>query len=326
MAQHARFGRELLDDRRPLVGERLRGRRPTGCAPRYASRKWLHEEVQFPRQLLDVEGDAVRDDSGPTSARAPRRCSVSMSATRLAVERRVLGRLAAPRCAWSVTSPRSCSARMPSASEWPRIAGTGSGICCEQFGDVGERQRAEVDRSGVQREHDRRAVVQKHAEVAAVGRIAGERHDARVSGRQSAFAADSVSMRLLVWRVGGAFISWSVHHERRDDRAAIRRAHQDLPVVACPRWHDDTVGHDTFIELAASPTSTSSQRIDRVDVRRAVEASTCAASLRRRRRLLRCLPVVRDGANIPEVGVADERRGSIQVLERAVVRTVRRSN
>ena len=40
----------------------------------------LREEVQLPRQLFDVERDAVRQNAAISSS-APRRCSVAMSAT-----------------------------------------------------------------------------------------------------------------------------------------------------------------------------------------------------------------------------------------------------
>ncbi len=76
---------------------------------------------------------------------------------------------------------------MPSASECPRIDGTGSRICSQQIRDVGERQRLKINRSGVQREHDDGTVVQQHAKVTSVGGIAGEREDARVSCSQTAF-------------------------------------------------------------------------------------------------------------------------------------------
>ena len=49
----------------------------------------------------------------------------------------------------------------------------------QQSRDVGERQRRELDRAGVQRQHDRTAVRRNDAEVAAVGRVARERHDPR---------------------------------------------------------------------------------------------------------------------------------------------------
>ena len=56
----------------------------------------------------------------------------------------------------------------------------------QQFGDVGERQCRELDRSGMQREHEPWAAERDDAEVPAVRRIAGQRNDARALVRETA--------------------------------------------------------------------------------------------------------------------------------------------
>ena len=81
MAEHPRLGGQLLGDRASIPRSAPRASLADSTAPRYASRKVLCEELQLPGQLLDVERDAVRQVVGPTPARAPRCCSVSMSVT-----------------------------------------------------------------------------------------------------------------------------------------------------------------------------------------------------------------------------------------------------
>ena len=184
VAEHARLGGQLVDDRRPLrrAAPPVRVRRERDAA--VALEEVLREEVELPRQLLDVERDAVRQVAVRLQlAAAPLQLLDERDRLRGRAPRARAG-VAAPRCACSVTSPRSCSARMPSASEWPRIGGTGSGICCQQRADVGERQRREIDRPGVQRQHDRRAVSGDDPEVAPVRRVAGQRHDRGRAGRR----------------------------------------------------------------------------------------------------------------------------------------------
>ena len=56
----------------------------------------------------------------------------------------------------------------------------------EQRGRVDEGQRAVVEWRGVDRQDERLAVARQHAEVAPVGRVAGERHHARVAPRSVA--------------------------------------------------------------------------------------------------------------------------------------------
>ena len=126
------------------------------CDAAVALEEVLDEELQLPRQLLDVERDAVRriggrgelgaaplqqlDERRPPAGRAPR----------------ARAGVAAPRCACSVTSPEILQREdRRESSAWPRMAGTGSGIALQQAGDVGERQRVAVNGAGVERE-DRR--------------------------------------------------------------------------------------------------------------------------------------------------------------------------
>ena len=80
MAEHARLGGQLLGDapRTPRASASRARRGQRSAAIRLE--EVLHEELQLPGQLLDVERDAVRQVVGRRQL-APRRCSVSMSVT-----------------------------------------------------------------------------------------------------------------------------------------------------------------------------------------------------------------------------------------------------
>ena len=100
---------------------------------------------------------------------------------RLPVQRRVLGR----RGGAEVRLQRDVAEILQRENaELVRVAedrGDRQRDLLQQLADVGERQRREVDRPGVQRQHDRRAVGRDDPEVPPVGRVAGQRHDARVA-------------------------------------------------------------------------------------------------------------------------------------------------
>ena len=133
--------------------ERSPDRRRERDAPRYASRKCLDEEIQLPRQLLDVEGRSRMAGSRVDASSAPRRCSVSMSATACAIERAVLGR----RCGAEVRLQRHVAQILQREDAegigWPRMAGTGSGICCSSRATLANGSAREVDRVRVQCQH-----------------------------------------------------------------------------------------------------------------------------------------------------------------------------
>ena len=73
-----------------------------------------------------------------------------------------------------------------------------------QIADARKRQRREVNRPGVQRQHDRRAVGRDDPEVPTVRRVAGQRHHARVESGQSAVAQIAGDPFAKLSAVGGA--------------------------------------------------------------------------------------------------------------------------
>jgi len=90
MAKHARRGGELRDDRAGLGAQRVTiARREYDAA--VGLEVMLHEEIHFPRELVDVEGDSVRDELRIAQLGAAALQGVD-EGHRLAVERRVLFR------------------------------------------------------------------------------------------------------------------------------------------------------------------------------------------------------------------------------------------
>ena len=63
VAEHARLGRQLGDDRRQLLAQR-RAASVGEPGAAVGLEEVLHEEVHLPGQLLHVERDAVRDERG----------------------------------------------------------------------------------------------------------------------------------------------------------------------------------------------------------------------------------------------------------------------
>ena len=147
---------------------------------------------------------------------------------RLAVERRVLETGAAPRWACSVTSPRSCSSRMPRSSAWPRIGRDRHRHLREQARHVHEGQRVERERRGVQREDERPAVARQHAVVAAVRRVTGERQHAcarRRRGPCDPGSRDGVWKGAIRRRLQGRH---GAHSLRGPPPARVERRHQQV--------------------------------------------------------------------------------------------------
>ena len=91
VAEHARLGRQLLDERRELLAQRRRARVGGIDDAAIGLDEVLDEEVELPGQLLDVEGDAVGQVLGrrELGAAALQRRD---ERHRLPVERRVLRR------------------------------------------------------------------------------------------------------------------------------------------------------------------------------------------------------------------------------------------
>ena len=156
MAQHARLVRELGDDGRPLVGEHrlLRGRQHDAAIP---FDEMADEEVELPRELLDVERDAVGQMRvGGELGAAP--LQQLDQRDRLAIERRVLARR------------RGAQMRLQRHVAQILLRDDAERVGMieherhrqrhlpQQLRHVGEGQRGEVDRPGVQRQHDRRVV------------------------------------------------------------------------------------------------------------------------------------------------------------------------
>src|SRR5437763_12899824 len=70
--------------------------------------------------------------------------------------------------------------------------GHGKRDLLEQAGDVRERKRRQLDRSGMNGEHERPSIRRQDTEVPAVRRIAGQRHDPGLISCQTALAQKAV--------------------------------------------------------------------------------------------------------------------------------------
>ena len=145
----------------------------------------LGEEVHLPRQLLDVEGDAVgqvvraRQLGAALLQRGDER-------DRLPVERGVLGRRRGAEVRLQRHVPEILE------REDAEIAGVAEHgrdrhrHLLEQPRDVGERQLSNVERRRHRATARSTGVGQHDAEVAPVGSVAGQRHDARRLPRETA--------------------------------------------------------------------------------------------------------------------------------------------
>src|SRR5438874_6718108 len=150
----------------------------------------------------------------------------------------------------------------------------------QQFGDVGERQCRELERSGMQREHEPWAAERDDAEVPAVRRIAGQRNDARALVRETAIpeiTGDPIAQlqavsRSLVHFVLCARAPTPAHLSplARARGGGQRRlfAWETSATRIAFRWMapDATRTRSVMMQssmMAFAPTSTSSHRIDR---------------------------------------------------------------
>ena len=195
---------------------------------------------------------------------APRRCSVLDERHGLAVERGVLGRrrraeVRLQRDVAEILAARGSRAR----SEWPRMRGHRQRHLPQQLGDVDERQRRELDRAGVQREHERRPVGRETS-----GSTGGRTRRRSAARRAAGRRARPVSRRNWSMRAPGAGVGSVVGHGQSTSGAVARRpsrVEQDLRDGDGGRRRTRTRSvtmHSSSRQPA--PTSTSSHRIDRV--------------------------------------------------------------
>ena len=199
---------------------------------------------------------------------------------------------------------------MPSSSEWPRIAGTGSGICCSSRATLANGSVAKSIGPACSASDDRRAVGRDDR-----GSTGGPTRR-RSAARRARFAAAEAAVAQVAIdpfararrRSSFVWLIRSSHDRSRFDRGrarSSRAAARSDRVRWCDRAgrHADAVGDDALVERRSpSPTSTSSHRIERVTravarsgrARRCVPASGSAANATRR------APVVGHRADVPE--------------------------
>ncbi len=179
MAQHARLGRELFDDRLPFRGERG-SLGFAQCRAAIPFDEVLDEVLELPRELLDIERHTVGQVLIGLQLGAAALQPIDQR-DGLQVERRVLRE----RCGAQMSLERDV-AEILQHYDAKRIGvaedlGDRERHLTEQVRDVRERQGREIDGTGVQGDHVRGCVRRNHAEVLAIGRVAGERHDARAA-------------------------------------------------------------------------------------------------------------------------------------------------
>ena len=143
----------------------------------------LHEEIQLPHQLVAIERDAVGDELRRFQLGAfPLHPEDELD--RLPVERVVLGGL---RHAEMRLQRDVAEILEDQDAEVVRVARNRRNRqrdVREQPADVDERQLVERERRVVHRQHHRRVIGPKNAEVLARRRVAGERHDAHLRSRE----------------------------------------------------------------------------------------------------------------------------------------------
>ena len=181
MTEHARFRRQLLDDHRPFVAQRgalRRGQRDAAIA----FDEIADEILELPGELLDVERHPVGQVRVGCELGAPPLEQLD-ERDRLPVERGVLGRRRRPQMRLQRDVAQVLQRHDPERVCVSEDVGHRQRHLLQQDGHVGEGQRRELDRSGVQRQHDRRTVGGNDAEVLSIRRVAGERHDPCVAAR-----------------------------------------------------------------------------------------------------------------------------------------------
>ena len=182
MAQHARFCRQLDGQSMKFSRQCLVGRLGE-AGPAIGPHVVLHEEIELPRELLPVEGSAIRQIRVRRQIPA---ATLHQADERdgLPVEIRVLGRRgrAEMRLEGDVSEIlQHQDAQIAGVSEDPR---DWQRDLVEQRCHVHEREPVVREGFRVQRKDGGRPVAVNHAKVAAVGCVAGERHHARLGGGQ----------------------------------------------------------------------------------------------------------------------------------------------
>ena len=129
-----------------------------------------------------------------------------------------------------------------------------------------KRHRREVDRPGVQRQHDRRRVLQQHAEVAAIGRVAGERHDLAASD-----AARGVVRRGTASK---AWVPFTVQEASDDQPSLSRITSEQRRELQRRRAPSRRRRRRSRTSRAPAPTVTRSQRM--VSIERARRRRSCS--------------------------------------------------
>ncbi len=152
MAEHARFGSELLDDVRPLLAQR-RADRFVGERATIGEQEVPDEELELPGQLLDVEGDAVRR-IGAGGEGGPALLQPGNQPDRLAITQGAVG----GRGAAEVRLQRHVAEVLqPDHAERVVVVeelGNRQRHLGEELGDADEGQRGVVDRAGMHGQHD----------------------------------------------------------------------------------------------------------------------------------------------------------------------------
>ena len=150
------------------------------------------EKVQLPRELLDVERDAVGQ---VTVRRRGSRVGVEFGAAALQqlderhgppIERGMLGRRRRAQMRLQRDVAEILQRQDAERIRMAEHRRDRQRHLLEQVGDVGEGKRRELDRPSVQREHDRWSIGRQDPEVAAIRSIARQRHDPGASSREAA--------------------------------------------------------------------------------------------------------------------------------------------
>ena len=161
----------------------------------------LDEEVQLPGQLLDIERDSIRKVCRALQFR-PAPLKRRDQADGLSIERRVFGSRRGAEVGLERHVAEILERQHANVVGVPEDARNGHRHLLEQPGDVHEGQRVEVERLGVQRQHNRGCVRQQHAKIATIRGIAGQRHNPRRARCETAALEVGVDPIPLVAGVG----------------------------------------------------------------------------------------------------------------------------